>query len=122
MPYREKVIEILEKAKTVIEKWIPMFEQYNTPAGIDDAIALLKKQEEQIKNRDESLEKAWEEIKLLRGMLKEQEAVKPIKMQRMDNNFSFFVPYFLCGNCRYELEGKDVMFCAHCGRPVKWDD
>ena len=41
-------------------------------------------------------------------LLKEQEAVKPITMQRMDGNFSFFVPYFLCGNCRYELAGKDV--------------
>ena len=40
----------------------------------DDAIALLKEQEDQIKNRDESLEKAREEIKWLRGMLKEQEA------------------------------------------------
>ena len=38
-----------------------------------DAISLLKKQEEQIKNRDESLEKAREEIKWLRGMLKEHE-------------------------------------------------
>ena len=37
-------------------------------------IALLKEQEEQIKNRDESLEKAREEIKWLRGMLKEQDA------------------------------------------------
>ena len=35
---------------------------------------LLKEQEEQIKNRDESLEKAREEIKWLRGMLKEQDA------------------------------------------------
>ena len=51
--------------------------------------------------------------------LKEQEAVEPIEMQRMDDNFSFFVPYFLCGNCRYELIGKDVMFCSHCGRSVK---
>ena len=40
-----KVIEILNKAKTIIEKWGPMFEQYNTPAGIDDAITLLKEQE-----------------------------------------------------------------------------
>lgn len=55
-------------------------------------------------------------------LLKEQEAVVPIKMQRMDSNFSFFVPYFLCGNCRYELVGEDVMFCSHCGREVKWDD
>jgi len=38
-----------------------------------DAYDLLKKQEEQIKNRDESLEKALEEIKWLRGMLKEKE-------------------------------------------------
>lgn len=55
------------------------------------------------------------------ALLKENGAVEPIKMQRMDD-FSYFVSYFLCGNCRYELEGKDVMFCAHCGRPVKWDD
>ncbi len=34
----------------------------------------VKEQEEQIKNRDESLEKAREEIEWLRGMLKEQEA------------------------------------------------
>lgn len=55
-------------------------------------------------------------------MLKEQEAVKPTAMQRMDENFSFFVPYYLCGNCRYELVGENVMFCAHCGRKVKWND
>ena len=36
---------------------------------------LLKEQEEQIKNRDESLEKAREEIRWLRKMLKEQEAI-----------------------------------------------
>lgn len=45
MTDREKVIEILEKAKTIIEGWVPMFEQYNTPAGIDYVIALLKEQE-----------------------------------------------------------------------------
>lgn len=37
-------------------------------------LAILKEQEVQIKNRDESLEKAREEIKWLRGMMKEQEA------------------------------------------------
>lgn len=55
------------------------------------------------------------------NLLKEQESVEPIAMQRMDGNFSFFVPYFLCGNCRYELIGKDVMYCSHCGRSVKWE-
>ena len=39
----------------------------------DKILALLKEQDAQIKNRDESLEKAREEIKWLRGMLKEQE-------------------------------------------------
>lgn len=53
MTDREKVTEILEKAKTIIENWVPMFEQYNTPAGIDDAIVLLKEQEARILGWDE---------------------------------------------------------------------
>lgn len=40
----EKVIKGLEKGKKVIEKWIPMFEQYNSPFAIDEAISLLKEQ------------------------------------------------------------------------------
>lgn len=100
MADREKVIEELER----LSEWFFLQYQvvydgdapdyYDAYKTVDDALALLK----------------------------EQEAVEPIKMQRMDNNFSFFVPYFLCGNCRYELVGEDVMFCAHCGRKVKWDD
>ena len=42
----EKIINGLEKAKMVIEQWIPMFEQYNTPTVIDEAIVILKGQEE----------------------------------------------------------------------------
>jgi len=42
---RENVIKGLEQAKKVIELWIPMFEQYNTPAVIDVAIDLLKERE-----------------------------------------------------------------------------
>ena len=38
----EKVIEGLEIAKKVIEAWIPMFEQYNSPFTIDCASELLK--------------------------------------------------------------------------------
>lgn len=37
---------------------------------MEDALALIKEQEEQIKTRDESLEKAREEIKWLRGLLR----------------------------------------------------
>ena len=46
---KEKVIEGLEKAKNVIEAWIPMFEQYNSPFAIDCAIELLKEQEAEIR-------------------------------------------------------------------------
>lgn len=42
---REKVIEGLEKAKIVIEAWVPMFEQYNSQFAIDCTIELLKEQE-----------------------------------------------------------------------------
>jgi len=38
------IIEALGKAIEVIEKWVPMFEQYNTPAAIQDAITLLEEQ------------------------------------------------------------------------------
>lgn len=48
-----------------------------------DALILLKEQEEQIKNRDESLEKAREEITWLRGMLKEQE-IKSMTLEELD--------------------------------------
>lgn len=37
----QKIIDGLETAKYVINKWIPMFEQYNTPSVIDDAIREL---------------------------------------------------------------------------------
>lgn len=49
---KEKVIECLQKAKMVIETWVPMFEQYNTPSGIDDAIAILKEQEAVVRCKD----------------------------------------------------------------------
>ena len=55
MTDQEKVIECLEKSKMVIEKWVPMFEQYNTPSGIDDAIVLLKEQERRINELEEKL-------------------------------------------------------------------
>lgn len=56
MPDLEKVIGTLEKAKTIIEEWIPMFEQYNTPAGIDEAIDMLKEQEAKIKSLEWNIE------------------------------------------------------------------
>ena len=42
------IIEALGKAIEVIEKWVPMFEQYNTPTAIQDVITLLKAQEPRV--------------------------------------------------------------------------
>ena len=88
---------------------------------------LLKEQEEQIKNRDESLEKAREEIKWLRGMLKEQDAKLMIENERGWN----------CPSCGMTLIGKTasgypcdlidlpedepIHFCPKCGQAVKWE-
>ena len=66
-------------ATQVIENLNMLFDWKRRPYEgkfLQRALDLLKEQEEQIKNRDESLEKAREEIKWLREMLKEQEPVK----------------------------------------------
>ena len=79
---REKVIMALElhragKCQDTNRQLCPYWECYDDcyKQMADDILSLLKEQGEQIKNRDESLEKAREEIKWLRGMLKEQEAI-----------------------------------------------
>jgi rubrerythrin len=63
---KEKVIENLEKAKTIIEKWVPMFEQYNTPFGIDVAIDMLKEQDEEIENLKQTAQSTMEGVCLLK--------------------------------------------------------
>ena len=70
---------------------------------------LLKEQEEQIKNRDESLEKAREEIKWLRGMLKEQEplAVYEDKVNKC-----------VCGNEINRYWHPE--YCGFCGKKLLW--
>lgn len=78
---------------------------------------LLKEQEEQIKTRDESLEKAREEIKWLRGMLKEQEPVKP-ERQHSGGGTTW---WNVCGNCRTVINPNDK-YCHECGRNVKWNE
>lgn len=91
MPDREKVIEILENAKMVIEGWVPMFEQYNTPAGIDVAIA----------------------------MLREQKAIEP-KKENDGNPEPCTSWWYVCGDCGRYIDPHD-RFCRHCGREVKWE-
>lgn len=88
---------------------------------------LLKEQEEQIKNRDESLEKAREEIKWLRGMLKEQET-KWIHREDLDFKDKLGCNHFhgMCENCGFIHDFIDdhtgqYKYCPQCGRVVKWE-
>ena len=53
------------------------------------------------------------------ALLKEQEAVKPIKSPDKDDDYTF-----MCSNCKGELFCGDVLrdnFCPTCGRKVKWE-
>ena len=52
--------------------------------------------------------------KTLKDLLKEQEAVAPKKGKTPEESA------FDCGNCGYPL-WEDELYCAHCGRAVKWD-
>ena len=63
MTYLEKIIDGLELAKMVIEQWVPMFEQYNTPSVIDYAIDLLKAQQPRVMTLEEArdVEVVWAE-------------------------------------------------------------
>ena len=47
------------------------------------------------------------------SMLKEQEAVEPIRIDGKRNHF------IKCGNCNYDLL-TGYLFCPHCGRSIKW--
>lgn len=48
------------------------------------------------------------------AVLKEQEAVRP---RRIDGKRNHFIR---CGNCNYDLM-TGFQFCPHCGKSVKWD-
>ena len=53
------------------------------------------------------------------ALLKEQEAVEPIKPIDKDDDYTF-----MCSNCKGELFCGDVLrdnFCPTCGRSVKWE-
>lgn len=47
------------------------------------------------------------------ALLKEQEAVKPVKQVEQTE-------WTVCGNCRNHLISKWII-CPNCGRKVKWD-
>ncbi|MBR3239123.1 MAG: hypothetical protein IKF99_11865 [Oscillospiraceae bacterium] len=47
------IIAALEKSVEVIEHWVPVFEQYNTPAAIQEAVEILKTHEARVLTLEE---------------------------------------------------------------------
>lgn len=81
-----------------------------------DALELLKEQEWQIKNRDESIEKAQEEIKWLRGMLKEQ---GPTHVDTVYSDDFGNVLLCECGCMWVGAANSRMNYCPGCGKEVK---
>ena len=88
--YREKYIDILSKAAKAAKEF----------------------------NEDTPIKISLECIEDILELLKEQEAVEPIKPIDKDDDHTF-----MCSNCKGELFCGDVLrdnFCPTCGRRVKW--
>lgn len=114
MPDIEKVIDGLEKAKEVIEAWIPMFEQHNSPFTIDCAIKLLEEQEEEIENLKQTAQSMMEGVCLL----KEQEAVEPLPQN--SNGWVRTIKLWYCGACHSKISKRTSKYCPNCGKPILW--
>lgn len=50
-------------------------------------------------------------------LLREQEAVKPVKEQIFSSFFGW-----VCGACGFSLLSDRYIYCPHCGRKMKWDE
>lgn len=115
------------------EYWVNNHKDENfllTYSSVVELLDVLKEQEAQIKNRDESLEKAREEIKWLREMLKEQEAVEPkqvvrkqCKKEHDDGSIDYFAEWY-CPHCNMLIlrgfDNPSIKFCYKCGKPILW--
>lgn len=69
-------------------------------------------------NEDTPIKISLECVEDILELLKEQEAVEPIKPIDKDDHT------FMCSNCKGELFCGDVLrdnFCPTCGRRVKWE-
>jgi len=110
MADREKVIkglECLSSAEVCNGSDCPYYDFDCTQKIAQDALELLKEQEWQIKNRDESIEKAQEEIKWLRGMLKEQVQEQIVH----------------CKDCKYGLYTGTEYYCdKHSGHENRFGE
>ena len=103
---REKVIKAYED---YVNSYVSLTTSHDYEFEMHKAVlALLKEQEERIKKRDESLEKACEEIKWLRGMMKEQETI--VRCLYCKRRGTYDCPVYVGGNGT--CSEPDDWFCA----------
>ena len=65
-------------------------------------------------DNDQPLTLTQDQAKDILNLLKEQEAVRP---RRIDGKRNHFIK---CGNCNYDLMAG-LKFCPYCGQKVKWE-
>lgn len=109
---RENVIKGLEQFKADFK---PFCGNGSDWARIDDAISMLKEQDDlgaELTNAVELIHKKNERIKELP---KEQEAVPVIQREVMH------MLVWCCGSCGVAITDGDN-FCRNCGKGLKWDE
>jgi len=115
MPDREKVIKGLNDIGGFIAGRVGFEQARNFLQTINDALALLKEQEDlgtELTNAVELIRKKNEQIEKL---LKEQEAVTIKKTKE----HGFGVYGGICPKCRNWIQSAHS-FCGFCGQAVKW--
>jgi len=115
MPDREKVIKGLNDIGGFIAGRVGFEQARNFLRTIDDAIAMLKEQDDlgtELTNAVELIRKKNERIEKL---LKEQEAVTIKKTKE----HGFGVYGGICPKCRNWIQSAHS-FCGFCGQAVKW--
>ena len=89
---------------------------------IDDALALLKEQEEKMKHLNNITLEYEKEVFRLQTLLKEQEAEKPIAKE--DDTYECCICGAIVG--QDELDASGIVqarfnYCQNCGQAVKWE-
>ena len=85
----------------------------------DGALELLKEQEDLGSELTNAVELIRKKNKRIEELLKEQEAIPPIRESDGDPG-ELASWWYVCGACRRVIDYHDK-FCRWCGRKVKWD-
>jgi len=116
---REKVIKSLKWFRDR-DKWREGIMIHDDHAEVrkqicDNAIELLKEQDEEIENLKQTAQSMMEGVCLL----KEQEAVKPLPQN--SNGWVRTIKLWYCGSCHSKISRRTSKYCPNCGKPILWE-